>query len=167
MSVGLSRCSGLPASPCVYVGGCWTSQISSRVSGVRSAVNLFIASQVGWYSTRPSVRMCGSIAGLQNHHHHRVVAQFLVERVELFARSGAYGAGQADVARVLAGAHLHAGGCEAGIVLGDDLQHGLREASLLLPEYLQRKVAGVFDQAVSQIAFGCFVHLRITSLLKS
>ena len=78
-----------------------------------------------------------------------MVAQFLIQRIELLAGGGVDGAGQAELAGVPAGAHFHRGRLEAGVMAHDDLHHRLGEARLLQPEYLQRELAGVFEQAVA------------------
>src|SRR5512134_735903 len=133
--------------PTVYTGQCSTSQSSSGVESCRPRVNSRIACQVGRYSARPNLRTTTSSTRVtnlpsQHHHHGGMVAKLLVERIELLARGGAHGAGDAEVLALAAGAHFDGRGIEIGGVLAHDAGHRVDEARLLAAHDLDREVAG-------------------------
>src|ERR1700674_3857251 len=78
----------------------------------------------------------------KDHHDRRMVAQLLVERVELPARARAHDAGEAEVLSLAARAHLDRGGLEIRSMLEHDCAHRLREPRLLAAHDLDGKVAG-------------------------
>src|SRR5258706_3973621 len=71
-----------------------------------------------------------------------MVAQLLIERVELLARGGADYEGDAQVAPLAARAQLDARRIEVGRVLVDDVHHRLREPGLLAAHHLDGEIAG-------------------------
>src|SRR5260221_8096023 len=71
-----------------------------------------------------------------------MVAQLLVEGVELLPRSGAHDAGDAEVAVLAAGAHLHRCRVEIRCVPQHHVHHFLREARLLASHHLDGEVTG-------------------------
>src|SRR3954463_14100160 len=71
-----------------------------------------------------------------------MVAQLAVEGVELLARGGAHDAGDAEVAPLPAGAHLHRRGIEVGDVAQHHVHHFLGESLLLAAHDLDGEVAG-------------------------
>ncbi len=91
-----------------------------------------------------------------------MVAQVLVQRVQMSSRGGAHDAGEADIARPAAAFHLHRARLEIRVVAHHDFHYRLREALLRLAEHLDRKIAGVFDEGVFQFhaVLGCKVGLR-------
>src|SRR5258706_8857867 len=70
-----------------------------------------------------------------------MVAQFLVEGVELLARRRAHDAGDAQVLSLAAGAHLDRFRLEVRRMPENDLHDGLREARLLATHHLDGEVA--------------------------
>src|SRR5262245_12801050 len=71
-----------------------------------------------------------------------MVAQLLVEGVELLSRGGPHHAGDAQVLALAAGAHLDRGGVEVGGVLAHDAGDRMDEAWLLAAHHLDREIAG-------------------------
>src|SRR3954469_9129993 len=70
-----------------------------------------------------------------------MVAELLVQRVELLARSGAHDAGHAEVTALAARPHFHRARIEVRGVLEHDLGHGLCETRLLAAHHLDREIA--------------------------
>src|SRR5258706_7332740 len=75
-----------------------------------------------------------------------MVAQLLIERVELLARGGADYAGDAQVAPLAARAQLDARRIEVGRVLVDDVHHRLRDPGLLAAHHLDGDIARGSDR---------------------
>src|SRR5580765_7553077 len=71
-----------------------------------------------------------------------MVAQLLIEGVELLARRGAHDAGDAEVAVLAAGAHFHRRRIEIRCVPQDDVHNFLGESLLLAAQDLDGEVAG-------------------------
>src|SRR5690348_10082422 len=71
-----------------------------------------------------------------------MVAELLVERVELLARRGAHHAGHAEIAPLPARSHAYGRRIEVGNVLAHYVGDRLREARLLAAHDLDGKVAG-------------------------
>ena len=99
---------------------------------------------------------------LQHHFDHWVRSQVAIQIVQLFARGGADGAGEADVLGVAAAAHLDAGCVEIPCMHLHHDGDGLCEAGLGFAEHFDWEVARVFDEGV----FAMY-HLRITSRLNA
>src|ERR1043165_6571386 len=75
-----------------------------------------------------------------------MVAELLVERVELLARGGAHYAGDAEVIALPAGPHLDGAGVEVGRVPVDDVDDSLRESGALASHHLDREIAGKSEE---------------------
>src|SRR5262252_668870 len=91
-------------------------------------------------------RTSGEPLPLQDHNHHRMVAQLAVETVELLPRRGADHAGDAQVLSLLARPHAQGAAVEVGGVTLHDFEHRLGETRLRCSQYLDREFAGILDQ---------------------
>src|SRR4051812_4180231 len=107
----------------------------AAVDGIRSSTTSFI---VRW-TYRLAVRS-------QYHHHHRVIAQLAIQRVELRARSSVDGAGNTQILAVLARFHAHRSAIEVRCVALHDFEHGLRKTGARMSHDLEWKLARVFDE---------------------
>ncbi len=89
--------------------------------------------------------MCAmyAICGLQNHFYFWVINQFLIERIELCARGGADGAGDAQVIAGAAHAPFDAGSVEIRGVAQDDFDDAGAEVRFIVTKNLDGKVAWV------------------------
>src|SRR5258708_9330727 len=135
------------------MGGCSSAHSSSGVVVPRASVNRRIAWQVDAYSARARcltivalptfIPACAGIkteANLavlcmgdsQHHRHHRMIAQFPVQVVELLARNRAHVAGERKIFPRAARAHLERSRVEIVRVVPDYLDHRLREPGLRL-----------------------------------
>src|SRR5204863_9349245 len=83
-----------------------------------------------------------TITRSQHHNDTGMVAQLLVEGVELLARGCAHHAGDAQVASLPAGTHLHRCRVEIRSVPQHHVHHFLSEARLLATHDLDGEVAG-------------------------
>src|ERR1043165_8690318 len=89
-----------------------------------------------------------------------MVAQFLVDGVELLARGRAHDAGDAEVGAFLARPHLDAAGVEVRRVLADDLHDGLRESRTLAPHHLDREIARKRKRRAARLSAFLLGHLQ-------
>src|SRR5258706_5253517 len=99
-----------------------------------------------------------------------MVAQLLVQGVELLARSRAQHAGDTQVAPLPARAHLHRRGVEIRRVPEHHVHHFLRKARLLATHDLDGKVAGEGEQRAFDHRYAdnaSRLPTRITLRLKS
>src|SRR4051812_47728583 len=102
-----------------------------------------------------------------------MVAELLVERVELLARGGAHDTGDAQVGALAARAHFDRGGIEIPRVLEHDADHDLREARFLAAHDLDREIAGERERGAAcflrhaQAETGSRLPALITLCLKS
>src|SRR6266850_888406 len=71
-----------------------------------------------------------------------MVAELLVQRIELLARSRAHDAGEAEVAPFPARPHLHGRWIELRSVLDHNFGHRLGEARLLAAHHLDGEITG-------------------------
>src|SRR5712664_3867598 len=85
-----------------------------------------------------------------------MVAELLVERVELLARGRTHNAGDAEIAPLAARAHLDGRRIEVRSVLHDDLGHGLGEPRLFWAHHLDREIARERERR----AVGDYGHAR-------
>src|SRR6185436_19938210 len=102
-----------------------------------------------------------------------MVAQLLVERIELLARSCAHDAGDAQVGALAARPHLDRGSVEIRRVPEDDADHHLREARPFAAHDLDRKIAwegerrAAFGLRLVQADTGSRLPALMTFCLKS
>src|SRR6185436_20073047 len=103
-----------------------------------------------------------------------MVAQLLVEGVELLAGGGAHHAGDAEIAALAAGAHFHRLGIEVGGVPQNHIHHFLGKSLLLAAHDHDGEVAGEGERrglghryADSASRLPARITLRLNSWLSS